>query len=371
VSSPMSNPRRVLGSALAGLLALLALVGTSAPAHATTPSGLPRVVGGVDVAIDNAPWQVLFIIDSKRVCGGAVVSPSQVLSAAHCFADVPTSSVEAWAGVSRLSERSATSQLAISAITVHPNFDATTFVNDLAIVTLAREIPARLGALVIALPSSEDPTSWPSAGSTAIISGWGETDPASPVASDVLQAATVQVLAGPGDVICGDYGATYVASSQICAGALEGGVDACQGDSGGPLMMYRNGEPVLAGVSSTGFECAAAGYPGLYVRTTSYLPWLEENGVNTTLAGGGSTVSIPGTDREGVLAPFRVGVTYPRADFASYAGMSAAKSRLKVTSGKACRQVNQSVRIVAPGKCFVTVSKGRRSVPLILTVYAS
>ncbi|MDP2013779.1 MAG: trypsin-like serine protease, partial [Actinomycetota bacterium] len=60
----------------------------------------------------------------------------------------------------------------------------------------------------------------------------------------------------------------------VCAGSPTGAVDTCQGDSGGPLVVSAP-VPTLAGVVSFGTECAKAGYPGLYTRLTTFLPWLQ------------------------------------------------------------------------------------------------
>uniref|UniRef100_A0AAG5CUG6 Peptidase S1 domain-containing protein n=1 Tax=Anopheles atroparvus TaxID=41427 RepID=A0AAG5CUG6_ANOAO len=69
----------------------------------------------------------------------------------------------------------------------------------------------------------------------------------------------------------------------MCAGFPQGGKDSCQGDSGGPLMLPElstNGQYyyyTLIGLVSYGYECARAGFPGVYVKVTAYLPWIEAN----------------------------------------------------------------------------------------------
>jgi trypsin len=62
------------------------------------------------------------------------------------------------------------------------------------------------------------------------------------------------------------------ASIMFCAGFPAGGVDACNRDSGGPLVV----DGVLAGVVSWGHECARPGYPGVYVRMTTYAADVRE-----------------------------------------------------------------------------------------------
>jgi len=65
-----------------------------------------------------------------------------------------------------------------------------------------------------------------------------------------------------------------------------GGSDACQGDSGGPLVTYveintrgnrRKEKAFLVGIVSRGQGCAYHNQPGIYVRVTSYLDWLQKH----------------------------------------------------------------------------------------------
>lgn len=65
----------------------------------------------------------------------------------------------------------------------------------------------------------------------------------------------------------------------ICAGYAEGGKDSCEGDSGGPLMVWSSSSSswVLAGIVSNGIRCAEPNLPGVYVRISEYIEWIDYN----------------------------------------------------------------------------------------------
>lgn len=359
---------KTLVAALVGCLAVLI---SSLSGAQAAPLAQPKVIGGADVSVSDIPWQVLFIIDSTSVCSGALVSATKIVSAAHCFDGFPSSKVLAWAGVTEMSDRSDSNKLSVGQISIHPGFDAQTFANDIAVITLNKAVPVRLGAASIGLPAGKNVGEWPVLGAAATVSGWGETTTGVTVASNRLQAAVVDVLAAPGSAVCGSYGAAYLPDLQICAGVIDGRVDACQGDSGGPLTIYVEGQPILAGVSSTGLECGLAGYPGLYVRMTTYLSWLESRGIDLEAGGSAAVVATPGSRNQGVMANFQIGEVYPRAVFAQYAGVKSANSRLTVIKSAACTQVRQSVRIDKAGKCRLIMEQGKKSVSVIVTTYPS
>ena len=50
---------------------------------------LSRIISGKNATHGTWPWQVSIKYGKKLLCGGVLISPKHVLSAAHCFADVP------------------------------------------------------------------------------------------------------------------------------------------------------------------------------------------------------------------------------------------------------------------------------------------
>lgn len=67
-------------------------------------------------------------------------------------------------------------------------------------------------------------------------------------------------------------GVTVDPDTQLCAG--NGGTDACQGDSGGPLVLRTPNGPVQVGVVSWGLGCARPENPGVYMRVSAYAGWI-------------------------------------------------------------------------------------------------
>lgn len=263
-----SRTLRVTAALIAAIATLGALLFGPAPAS-------QAVVGGTPTDITSHPWQVLVIASpDNRLCGGSIVDTQWVITAAHCVAGLRAVDLDVHAGISALSDRGPGNEIPVVQLLVHPDWDEANYRNDVALLQLRDPLPVGSSMAPIALPSGQDAAVWPPAGTPATISGWGSTE-FDGAPSNQLRSAEVQVLGGPDSTECGRYGASFSADVEICAGLPQGGVDACQGDSGSPLVIDVAGRPVLAGVTSVGFECARADYPGIFTRLTSFISWLQ------------------------------------------------------------------------------------------------
>ncbi|MEL0147539.1 MAG: DUF1986 domain-containing protein [Actinomycetota bacterium] len=232
------------------------------------------VVGGSPTTIEAHPWQALVIVaPDSRLCGGSIIDSEWIVTAAHCVVGASPDGVDVHVGTSTLRDRSAGNRATVVEVVVHPNWDEASYRNDVALLRLAEPLAFGPSVAPIRVPVSQDPNAWPPGGTAATISGWGSTefegDP-----SNQLRAAQIQILGSPDQGECGSYGSSFDRVVEICAGVPAGGIDACQGDSGSPLVVDVEGTPVLAGVTSVGFECGRAEYPGIFTRLTTFVSWM-------------------------------------------------------------------------------------------------
>jgi len=265
--------------------ALAAAIAVALPASPAQAAADPRIVGGEDASITEAPWQVALLVDNDRTlrnrafCGGSIIDPQWILTAAHCV-DWRDSSepLLVLSGASDLDQAAGGTQTEVSKIIIHPDYDKNTHDVDIALLKLRTPLEVTDRQRPIDLPGLPEPDGWPADGTPALITGWGNTSSTGRNMPIQLQKATVEVIGSPSATTCGDYAeGKYFPESMLCAGIpVTGGIDACQGDSGGPLAIRVDGTYILAGVTSWGRGCAQPGYPGIYARVTSYVGWIQE-----------------------------------------------------------------------------------------------
>ncbi|MFC0040030.1 serine protease [Actinomadura rayongensis] len=233
----------------------LVALGVAAGVMGAAPAA--AVVGGAPADASRYPWlasvgsPLFFVRPGGQFCGGALVAPDRVLTAAHCaslFKFAPGLMTVTF-GRSDLAsgggERIAVKKIRIDARFRESDFRGETVEHhDLAELTLTRRVartPVPVGA----------------AGGTGRVLGWGlrsEKD----LFNTRLYAADVPL---PGDAACRRaYGGAYDASDMLCAGSPA--ADTCQFDSGGPLLAGGR----LVALTSWAYGCARPGYPGVYAR---------------------------------------------------------------------------------------------------------
>ena len=250
------------GVTLSRICLVLVALACALPVAAAEAGPGTRIVGGAPAAEGEYPAQAAVFQGNSFSCGGTLVAPNKVLTAAHCV-DVL---LQVCMGELDPTPCDLANRYPVTSAETHASYDPDTNEFDVAMLTLDRDAPFAPLRLV----DKAEPGLWAD-GDPARIIGWGSTCFGCG-GSNVLFEATVPMTS---DAECDDAYADYYgpgddgffAGTMVCAGDLvDGGEDTCQGDSGGPLMVDDAGELVLAGVTSWGEGCAEAEFPGVYAR---------------------------------------------------------------------------------------------------------
>lgn len=276
-----------------------------------------RVFGGKEADKGEWPFQVALLsrgmLDDSpasqlnaQFCGGSLIAPGWVLTAAHCLVDggapIPPDVVTILTEATALDEGT---RYEVAEVIVHPDYSETTLDNDIGLLRLATDATAPVIKM----------TAQPIDTGAATVIGWGLMEngsfPVNLMEADLELVPNASCNAGIKDIYAKDlnliltdfsvrmrYSAEGVAAAtqaiaatmrdpltdnMICAGLADGARDACNGDSGGPLFAMIDNEPVQVGIVSWGegpmdggAACGHANAYGVYTRLANYKDWIAE-----------------------------------------------------------------------------------------------
>lgn len=275
-------------------------------AFAAEQTVAPKIIGGIESSTNEIPWQVYLNMTfsgtsggGTYVCGGVLITPTIVLTAAHCMQNgattVSAENVQVWAGITRIGTKNTGNAIAVKERVVHENYNP--FENDIAVLILAEPVSASAIPIQIAntdaqaRADNEFQNSWVANSdrpANLLVSGWGSTDAENPNSSGSTQLRQT-LLSGVPDTTCDSMWGTNIDSDDssiyVCASSPSPLLvrDSCFGDSGGPLV-WQDPQAVsdrdfglrLVGLVSFGESCSSA-LPGVYTEVANYIGWIESN----------------------------------------------------------------------------------------------
>ncbi|XP_052856810.1 trypsin eta [Drosophila gunungcola] len=243
----------------------------------------PRIINGSVARSDETRHLVSIRLrrhdnnfGSGHICGGALIAPRKVLTAAHCLYNNqrkryrrPDEFVVVLGTLNRFERRNGTLVSQVSSMAYMHTFSPDSMRDDVGILFLRTGLPSSSEGVTltpavapIQLAAQATPP-----GRLCQVAGWGRTEQSS--LSNILLTANVSTIRHQ---TCRMIYKAGLLPGMMCAGRLQGGTDSCQGDSGGPLVH----EGRLVGVVSWGYGCAEPGLPGVYVDVQYYRQWIEE-----------------------------------------------------------------------------------------------
>ncbi|XP_050550268.1 chymotrypsin-2-like [Spodoptera frugiperda] len=239
-----------------------------------------RIVGGTEAAVGSHPHMVVLssgLLVRSFFCGGSLIAPRTVLTAAHCIGTVTIPIIETLSRSLRVTvgshrHDSGGTTYKVARHASHPDYDWFTIKDDIGVLITDTEVA--YSSLVQPVAITYD---YIDGGVPAIVAGWGRIYDGGPASDVLLELRTTTIdskdcveLVNQANIEW-EFEMQTDPRAEVCT--LHGpGFGACNGDSGSALRRIEDGKQF--GIVSWGFPCAV-GAPDVFVRISTYESWLK------------------------------------------------------------------------------------------------
>ena len=236
-----------------------------------------RITGGNSISIEDAPWQVQLLIDGSFCCGGSILSSEYILTAKHCFNNMPPDQldIKIVAGSTSSTQYSPSNVYKVSDVVLHPTADA-------ALLKLERPLTFSAGVMPVNCFSTEN-SDYYTVGRKASVTGWGWTYADAYRQAETLQRVEVTIISDEeASRALYNAGEPVINPSEMATkGSGPNRRGPCLGDSGGPLVTWSEKENsyVLIGIVYRGTKFCRGNNetsPAVYTKVSYILPWLHD-----------------------------------------------------------------------------------------------
>ncbi|BFZ21267.1 hypothetical protein BsWGS_24306 [Bradybaena similaris] len=236
------------------------------------------IINGQDALPGAWPWMVSVRKYNIHHCGGAIVHPYFILTAAHCIeSSMDFTHMSVVAGSLRLSKLGPQGQTRkIRRVMTYPGYRQMEG-NDIALLELEEPLTYTDFVKPLCFPEERDVFT---RGNLCYIAGWGHTKGIQGETSEHQQETKLSLWD------TAKCNSSYMwngrlQASEMCAGYFNGLVSACSGDSGSPVVCQDETKTwKVVGVASYVYKaCSVATKPLVFTAVSPYVPWINNHTV--------------------------------------------------------------------------------------------